>query len=127
MHRHAGRGHLDIGRELLDGTTRLGRSTANARPRSRRPRNDANSDLAADSPGLVARRVAYDALHLGLIYPATRAQLELSRDIADQIHGEGRDAVRVALTAVSHATCSGSNEARVRWPRSTMRIQRDPA
>ena len=41
----------------------------------------------------------YDALHLGLFSPATRAQLDLSRDIANQIQGEGLDAVRVALHA----------------------------
>ena len=41
----------------------------------------------------------YDPLHLSLFSPATRAQLALSRGIADQIKGEGLDAIRVALTA----------------------------
>lgn len=40
-----------------------------------------------------------DPGHLSLFSPATRAQLELSRDIADQIKGEGLDAIRTALTA----------------------------
>ena len=41
----------------------------------------------------------HDPKHLSLFSPATRAQLELSRDIADQIKGEGLDAVRAAVSA----------------------------
>lgn len=40
-----------------------------------------------------------DPLHLSLFSPATRAQLGLSRDIADQIKGEGLDGIRAALGA----------------------------
>ncbi|TJZ95651.1 DEAD/DEAH box helicase [Actinacidiphila oryziradicis] len=40
-----------------------------------------------------------DRLHLSLFSPATRAQLGLSRDIADQIKGEGLDGIRAALGA----------------------------
>jgi hypothetical protein len=36
---------------------------------------------------------------LDLFSPATRAQLELSRDVANQIRGQGLDAVRAALPA----------------------------
>jgi hypothetical protein len=41
----------------------------------------------------------HDPRHLSLFSPATRAQLGLSRDIANQITGEGLDAVRAALSA----------------------------
>ncbi|WP_200215620.1 DEAD/DEAH box helicase [Micromonospora coerulea] len=41
----------------------------------------------------------HDPFHLSLFSPATRAQLNLSRDIADQIKGEGLNAVRMALSA----------------------------
>jgi hypothetical protein len=41
----------------------------------------------------------HDIEWLGLFSPATRAQLELSRDIAMQISGQGLDAVRAALSA----------------------------
>jgi hypothetical protein len=41
----------------------------------------------------------HDRHHLSLFSPATRAQLNLSRDIADQIKGEGLEAVRAALSA----------------------------
>jgi hypothetical protein len=42
---------------------------------------------------------AHDKGWLELFSPATRAQLELSRDIASQISGQGLDAVRAALSA----------------------------
>jgi len=41
----------------------------------------------------------HDPRHLGMFSPATRAQLGLSRDLADQIKGEGLDAVRAVLNA----------------------------
>ncbi|ODU05876.1 MAG: DEAD/DEAH box helicase [Pseudonocardia sp. SCN 72-86] len=41
----------------------------------------------------------HDKGWLDLFSPATRAQLDLSRDIANQIRGEGLDAVRAALSA----------------------------
>lgn len=41
----------------------------------------------------------YDARYVNLFSPATRAQLEVSRDIADQIKGEGLDSIREALNA----------------------------
>lgn len=41
----------------------------------------------------------HDPAHMSLFSPATRAQLELSRDIAEQIKGEGLEAVRLALSA----------------------------
>jgi hypothetical protein len=41
----------------------------------------------------------YDPGYLELFSPATQAQLALSRDVANQIQGEGLDAVRAALSA----------------------------
>lgn len=41
----------------------------------------------------------HDPAHLELFSPATRAQLALSRDVAEQIAGHGLDAVRGALSA----------------------------
>ncbi|MEV0811235.1 DEAD/DEAH box helicase [Micromonospora sp. NPDC050200] len=41
----------------------------------------------------------YDSGYLELFSPATQAQLALSRDVANQIQGEGLDAVRAALSA----------------------------
>ena len=97
------------------------------RPMDAQERWEANA--LADSPGRLAREIqrieqgmgrgvrdtkdhcavlllganlgvaTHDPRHLSLFSPATRAQLHLSRDIADQIQGEGLDAVRVALHA----------------------------
>jgi hypothetical protein len=41
----------------------------------------------------------HDARQRRLLSPATRAQVELSREIADQIEGEGLNAVRTAMSA----------------------------
>lgn len=41
----------------------------------------------------------HDSRQRALFSPATRAQVELSRDIADQIQGEGLDSVRAAVSA----------------------------
>ena len=60
----------------------------------------------------------YDPRHLGLFSPATRAQLALSRDIADQIQGEGLDAVRAALNACLNRDPQWTERSSGPWPRS---------
>ena len=107
------------------------------------------ADALADSPGRLAREIqrieqgmgrgvrdtedhcavlllganlgvaTHDPRHLSLFSPATRAQLGLSRDIADQIQGRrpGRGP-RGAARLPGRATRSGPSAAAGRWPRS---------
>lgn len=84
---------------LADSPARLAREVQRIEQGMGRGVRDSNDYCAVLLLGASLAIATHDPKHLGLFSPATRAQLELSRDIADQIKGEGLDAVRAALSA----------------------------
>jgi hypothetical protein len=84
---------------LADSPTRLAREVQRIEQGMGRGVRDTKDYCAVLLLGANLAVATYDPRHLRLFSPATRAQLQLSRDVADQIKGEGLDAVRTALSA----------------------------
>ncbi|MGQ5593948.1 DEAD/DEAH box helicase [Streptomyces sp. ESR1.13] len=84
---------------LANSPTRLGREVQRIEQGMGRGVRDSDDHCAVLLLGANLGVATHDPLHLGLFSPATRAQLALSRDVAQLIQGQGLDAVRVALEA----------------------------
>jgi hypothetical protein len=84
---------------LADSTVRLAREVQRIEQGMGRGVRDGEDYCAVLLLGAKLGVAIHDRKHLELFSPATRAQLKLSRDIADQIKGEGLNAVRQALRA----------------------------
>jgi hypothetical protein len=84
---------------LADSPARLAREVQRIEQGMGRGVRDTDDYCAVLLLGANLGVATHDPVHLGLFSPATRAQLELSRDIAEQIQGEGLHAIRVALSA----------------------------
>jgi hypothetical protein len=84
---------------LADSPVRLAREVQRIEQGMGRGVRDTKDYCAVLLLGANLAIATHDPGHLSLFSPATRAQLELSRDIADQIKGEGLDAIRTALSA----------------------------
>lgn len=99
---------------LADSTVRLAREVQRIEQGMGRGVRDGEDYCAVLLLGAKLGVAIHDRKHLELFSPATRAQLRLSRDIADQIKGEGLDAVRQALRA-----CLGRNP---QWTQRSRRV-----
>jgi hypothetical protein len=84
---------------LADSPARLAREVQRIEQGMGRGVRDSGDYCAVLLLGANLAVATHDPGHLDLFSPATRAQLGLSRDVADQIRGEGLDAVRMALAA----------------------------
>jgi hypothetical protein len=84
---------------LADSPSRLAREVQRIEQGMGRGVRDTDDYCAVLLLGANLAIATHDPKHLNLFSPATRAQLGLSRDIAEQIKGEGLDAVRAALMA----------------------------
>lgn len=84
---------------LANSPTRLAREVQRIEQGMGRGVRDSEDHCAVLLLGANLGVATHDPLHLSLFSPATRAQLALSRDIAQQIHGQGLAAVRGALEA----------------------------
>ncbi|MFI7633917.1 DEAD/DEAH box helicase [Nonomuraea sp. NPDC049400] len=84
---------------LADSPVRLAREVQRIEQGMGRGVRDTDDSCAVLLLGANLAVATHDPLHLSLFSPATRAQLNLSRDIATQIQGEGLDAIRSALSA----------------------------
>lgn len=84
---------------LADSTVRLAREVQRIEQGMGRGVRDGEDYCAVLLLGAKLGVAIHDRKHLELFSPATRAQLKLSRDIAEQIKGDGLDAVRQALRA----------------------------
>ncbi|MER6401491.1 DEAD/DEAH box helicase family protein [Kitasatospora sp. NPDC001603] len=84
---------------LADSTVRLAREVQRIEQGMGRGVRDGEDYCAVLLLGAKLATAIHEARHLALFSPATQAQLQLSRDIAGQIAGEGLNAVRQALRA----------------------------
>ncbi|GGU11501.1 DEAD/DEAH box helicase family protein [Streptomyces lateritius] len=84
---------------LADSSVRLAREVQRIEQGMGRGVRDSDDYCAVLLLGANLAVAISEQLHLSLFSPATQAQLKLSRDIANQIRGEGLDAVRQALRA----------------------------
>jgi hypothetical protein len=84
---------------LADSPSRLAREIQRIEQGMGRGVRDTEDHCAVLLLGANLGVATHDPRHLSMFSPATRAQLGLSRDLADQIKGEGLDAVRAVLNA----------------------------
>lgn len=84
---------------LADSTVRLAREVQRIEQGMGRGVRDSEDYCAVLLLGANLAVAIHDRRHLALFSPATQAQLKLSREIANQIKGEGLDSVRQALRA----------------------------
>jgi hypothetical protein len=84
---------------LADSPSRLTREIQRIEQGMGRGVRDTDDHCAVLLLGANLGVATHDPLHLSLFSPATRAQLELSKDIANQITGEGLAPVRAAMSA----------------------------
>ncbi len=84
---------------LADSPVRLAREVQRIEQGMGRGVRDTKDHCAVLLLGANLAVATYDPRHLNLFSPATRAQLNLSRDIANQIKDEGLGPIRAALSA----------------------------
>lgn len=83
---------------LMDSPTRRARDVQRIEQGMGRGVRDVNDHCAVLLMGAGLGMAVYDDAWLELFSSATRAQLQLSRDVALQVHGEGLDGIRTALS-----------------------------
>ena|GEM_PF-1896789 len=83
---------------LLDSPTRQGRDVQRIEQGMGRGVRDVNDHCAVLLLGAALGMAVHDQAWLNLFSPATRAQLELSRELALQLYGAGLDGIRGALS-----------------------------